>query len=72
MADFSTMLKYLRQREGLSQRQLASKLKMSASAIGMYESGKRIPRHEDEEARESKEQTVCSQDTHSFARIATF
>ena len=50
MADFSTMLKYLRQREGLSQRQLASKLKMSASAIGMYESGKRIPRHEDEEA----------------------
>ena len=49
MADFSSMVKYLRQREGLSQRELASKLNMSASAIGMYESGKRIPRHEDEE-----------------------
>lgn len=49
MADFASMLKYLREREHLSQRQLASQLQMSASAIGMYESGKRIPRHEDEE-----------------------
>ena len=49
MADFSSMLKYLREREGLSQRELASRLQMSASAIGMYESGKRQPRHEDEE-----------------------
>ena len=49
MADFASMLKYLRKREGLSQRELALKLNMSASAIGMYESGKRIPRHEDEE-----------------------
>lgn len=50
MANFASMLKYFRQREGLSQRELASKLNMSASAIGMYESGKRLPRHEDEEA----------------------
>ena len=49
MADFASMLKYLREREKLSQRELAAKLGMSASAIGMYESGKRQPRHEDEE-----------------------
>lgn len=50
MADFASMLKYLREREGLSQRELAVKLGMSASAIGMYESGKRQPKFEDEEA----------------------
>jgi len=50
MADFASMLKYLREREHLSQRELAAKLHMSASAIGMYESGKRQPRHEEEEA----------------------
>lgn len=50
MADFPSMLKYLREREGISQRELASKLQMSPSAIGMYESGKRRPRFEDEEA----------------------
>ena len=50
MADFSSMLKYLRQREGLSQRDLASKLRMAPSTIGMYESGKRRPKYEDEEA----------------------
>jgi transcriptional regulator with XRE-family HTH domain len=50
MADFATMLKYLREREQLSQRSLADKLNMSPSAIGMYESGKRMPRPEDEEA----------------------
>jgi len=49
MADFATMLKYLREREHLSQRELASRLGMSPSAIGMYESGKRQPRFEDEE-----------------------
>ena len=49
MADFASMLKYLREREHLSQRELASKLNMSPSAIGMYESGKRMPRPEDEE-----------------------
>lgn len=50
MADFASMLKFLRKRENLSQRELASKLGMSPSAIGMYESGKRRPKHEDEEA----------------------
>lgn len=49
MADFASMLKYLREREKLSQRELATKLNMSASAIGMYESGKRHPNYEDEE-----------------------
>jgi len=50
MADFAQMLKYLREREGLTQRELAAKLQMSAGAIGMYESGKRHPKFEDEEA----------------------
>lgn len=50
MADFASMLKYFREREGLSQRELASKLGLSASTIGMYESGKRHPKFEDEEA----------------------
>ena len=49
MADFASMLKYLRNREGLTQRELADKLGMSAGAIGMYESGKRHPKFEDEE-----------------------
>ena len=50
MADFAQMLKYFREREGLTQRELAEKLQMSAGAIGMYESGKRHPNFEDEEA----------------------
>ena len=50
MSDFASMLKYLREREHLSQRELATRLSMSPSAIGMYESGKRQPRFEDEEA----------------------
>ena len=50
MADFAQMLKYFREREGLTQRELAAKLNMSAGAIGMYESGKRHPKFEDEEA----------------------
>lgn len=49
MADFASMLKYLRERDGLSQRELASKLGMSASAICMYEKGNRQPNFEDEE-----------------------
>lgn len=49
MADFASMLKYLREREGLSQRDLAKKLGMSASAICMYENGNRQPKFEDEE-----------------------
>lgn len=49
MADFASMLKYLREREGLSQRELATRVGLSASTIGMYESGKRHPRPEEEE-----------------------
>lgn len=50
MNNFASMLKYLRNREGLSQRELASKLNISASAICMYENGNRHPKPEDEEA----------------------
>lgn len=49
MNNFASMLKYFREREGLSQRELASKLGMSASAICMYENGNRQPKFEDEE-----------------------
>ena len=49
MTSFGSMLKYLREREGLSQRELAKKIGMSASAICMYEQGKRQPKFEDEE-----------------------
>lgn len=43
MAALSDMLTYLRKRQGLTQQQLADKLDMSRSAIGMYETGKREP-----------------------------
>ena len=43
MAALSDMLVYLRKREGLSQQELADKLNMTRSAIGMYETGKREP-----------------------------
>lgn len=49
MADFASMLRYLREREGLSQKELAQKLNMSPSAICMYEAGNRHPKYEDEE-----------------------
>ena len=41
MPSFADMLAYLRKRAGYSQTELADKLKISRSAIGMYESGKR-------------------------------
>ena len=50
MTDFSDMLKSLRLREGLSQRELSAKLNISPSAVGMYESGQRLPSRETEEA----------------------
>lgn len=40
---YSDMLIYLRKRKGLSQQELATELKMSRSAISMYETGKREP-----------------------------
>lgn len=43
MADFKDMIKYLRNREKLSQAELAKKLGVSKSTISMYEVGKREP-----------------------------
>lgn len=50
MNDFKDMLVYLRQREHLTQRELAKKLNVSPATIGMYETGKRFPTREIEEA----------------------
>lgn len=41
MNSFAEMLTYLRKREGMSQQELADKIGMSRSVIGMYESGQR-------------------------------
>lgn len=46
MKEMKDVLKDLREEKSLSQMQLATKLNLSVSAIGMYESGKRIPRPE--------------------------
>lgn len=46
---FKDMLKYLRNREGLSQRALAERVGLSASTISMYEVGAREPDFETEE-----------------------
>lgn len=43
MAALSDMLAYLRKREKLSQQEVANKLEISRSAIGMYEAGRREP-----------------------------
>lgn len=43
MNNFSNILKYLRQREGLTQQELADKLKIAKSTISMYENGNREP-----------------------------
>lgn len=50
MAEFKDMLSYYRQLHGFSQRDLAKRIGVSASTIGMYESGKRFPKPELEEA----------------------
>lgn len=49
MASFKDMLKYYRERDGLSQSQLAKIIGVSASTISMYEVGKREPDFETEE-----------------------
>lgn len=49
MPEFKDMLKYLRKQAGLSQTELADKLGLSTSTIGMYESGRRQPNFETEE-----------------------
>lgn len=43
MAQLNDMLVFLRKRKGLSQQELADRLKISRSTIGMYETGKREP-----------------------------
>lgn len=43
MAKVSDMLTFLRKREGISQQELANKLGLTRSAIGMYETGRREP-----------------------------
>lgn len=50
MAKFAERLQQLRTEFGLTQPELAEKMKMSKGAIGNYESGKRIPRIIDLEA----------------------
>lgn len=50
MASFKEMLKYLRNRENLSQSELADKLSVAKSTISMYEVGKREPDFETLEA----------------------
>lgn len=46
MSNFSEKLIYLRKRNGLSQKDLADKLGISRSTIGMYETGEREPSFE--------------------------
>lgn len=43
MSSFSDMLTYLRKREGLSQQELAERVGLTRSRIGMYETAKREP-----------------------------
>lgn len=50
MSGFSDMLTFLRKREGFSQKELADKIGVSRSAIGMYEAGEREPDFETLEA----------------------
>lgn len=50
MNEFKDMLHYYRKRDKLTQAELAKKLHLSTSTIGMYESGKRFPTREIEEA----------------------
>ena len=46
MNDFKSMLKHLRNRDGLSQEELAKKLGVAKSTVSMYEVGKREPNFE--------------------------
>lgn len=43
MASLGEMLTFLRKRSGMSQKELANKLNLSRSTIGMYETGQREP-----------------------------
>lgn len=46
MSKFSQMFRYLRKKNGLTQRELAQKLGLAESTISMYELGKREPEFE--------------------------
>lgn len=46
MSRFSDTLVYLRKRDGLSQQDLADRVDISRSQIGMYETGRRMPSRE--------------------------
>ena len=50
MSSFNDMLAYLRKRNGMSQKELAEKIGISRSAVGMYETGEREPDFETLEA----------------------
>ena len=50
MNEFKDMLFYYRKLHGYTQSELAKKLKVSTSTIGMYESGQRYPTREIEES----------------------
>ena len=44
MGDFPNIFRKIREQSGLTQQQMADKLGVSRSAIGMYENGEREPR----------------------------
>jgi transcriptional regulator with XRE-family HTH domain len=46
MGDFPNIFKHIREKSGLTQQQLADKLGISRSAVGMYEKGEREPNFE--------------------------
>lgn len=46
MGDFPNIFKHIREKSGLTQQQLANKLGISRSAVGMYEKGEREPNFE--------------------------
>ena len=46
MGDFPNIFRKIREQSGLTQQQMADKLGVSRSAIGMYENGERLPSDE--------------------------
>lgn len=46
MGDFPNIFRHIREKSGLTQQQLADKLGISRSAVGMYEKGEREPNFE--------------------------
>ena len=46
MGDFPNIFRKIREQSGLTQQQMADKLGVSRSAIGMYENGEREPNFE--------------------------